>query len=748
MANTNGDSMVRATQVWLNRTYGNDNRFNKIPESLYGKTSWTTIYALTRALQIELGIKSTADNFGPTTKKLYKTQKKEFGVCRNIYGIIQGALWCKGYNTGHYGTLVDGEYVIDTSFDDKVENAVKKLENDAGRTNQTGEVDLNLMISLLSMDSFQLVRGGDSMIREIQQYLNKNYESYIGLKACDGVYGRNTNKALIYALQAEEGLPVGTANGNFGPSTKRCLPTILVDGTASGTNYSNKPYSTENINRFKVLANMALYCNGFGSNALVSNLEEETIKNFQIKYSIPATGKIDYTTWHSLFISCGDPERSAIACDCITKITEDNVSVLKNNNYKYIGRYLSNVEGGLDKELSETELKVLFNNGIRLFPIHQRYANKASYFTSENAIVDAAIAVGSAEKFKLQFGAIIYFAVDYDATDAEITNLILPYFKALHSGVMNASGGKYRVGVYGSRNICTRVCNAGYACSSFVSNMSTGFSGNLGFTIPDNWAFDQFTTTTISSNGKSIEIDKDGFSGRYEGISQEYSIVENNAYDGSILDNGRTVRLLINMGGKTIPVYENKTVVLPETGAIVPNKKVDGNIIGYIKPRDFYLRYALYDQSSDNIHRVMFNDGTDVKVGYIEEQSLVNSFDNPNNDEAVKYQILPNQDTFTCSHYNPVTNEYTIIPYEQNQEHIINKPVPYFNSEGTYQGTLQPGDIIKIYSTNTKRTGERRPWCNYVNEVKFKEKDIFEEFNMFVSIGLEYGSSGKDRAWY
>lgn len=748
MANTNGDSMVRATQVWLNRTYGNDNRFNKIPESLYGKTSWTTIYALTRALQIELGIKSTADNFGPTTKKLYKTQKKEFGVCRNIYGIIQGALWCKGYNTGHYGTLVDGEYVIDTSFDDKVENAVKKLESDAGRTNQTGEVDLNLMISLLSMDSFQLVRGGDSIIREIQQYLNKNYESYIGLKACDGVYGRNTNKALIYALQAEEGLPVGTANGNFGPSTKRCLPTILVDGIASGTNYSNKPYSTENINRFKVLANMTLYCNGFGSNALVSNLEEETIKNFQIKYSIPATGKIDYTTWHSLFISCGDTERSAIACDCITKITEDNVSVLKNNNYKYIGRYLSNVEGGLDKELSESELKVLFNNGIRLFPIHQRYANKASYFTSENAAVDAAIAVGSAEKFKLQFGAIIYFAVDYDATDAEITNLILPYFKALHSGVMNAGGGKYRVGIYGSRNICTRVCNAGYACSSFVSDMSTGFSGNLGFTIPDNWAFDQFTTTTISFDGKSIEIDKDGFSGRYEGISQEYSLADGynstNFYEGG-------GRILINMTESSVPVYAEKTPVLPEIDPVIPAYEPSGDIIGYIKPYDFYVRYQVSVPSADNIHRVIFNDGKDVKVGYIRESyNLPSAALEPADNDAVEATKLTGHEPFSCVQYNPDSDSYILHKWDETEsrEIYINKPVPYFNDQGIYEGMLNKGDYIKINKNNFNNPGYTRPWTNRINGIKRKDDNSFSEFSGYASIGIEYANQGSERAWY
>ena len=60
----------------------------------------------------------------------------------------------------------------------------------------------------------------------MQQEFNRKYESYIGLIPCDGVYGRSTNSALIYAYQAEEGLPVGVANGNFGPTTRKCAPNI------------------------------------------------------------------------------------------------------------------------------------------------------------------------------------------------------------------------------------------------------------------------------------------------------------------------------------------------------------------------------------------------------------------------------------------------------------------------------------------------------------------------------------------
>ncbi|MBC1615072.1 hypothetical protein HB904_02670 [Listeria booriae] len=47
------DEMVRQVQSWLNKTYDKyvtKGDFQTIPEN--GKTGWTTVYALTHALQI------------------------------------------------------------------------------------------------------------------------------------------------------------------------------------------------------------------------------------------------------------------------------------------------------------------------------------------------------------------------------------------------------------------------------------------------------------------------------------------------------------------------------------------------------------------------------------------------------------------------------------------------------------------------------------------------------------------------
>ncbi len=747
---TTGDPYVYNVQKWLNETYGSDSRFNTVTEN--GKTGWSTIYALTRALQIELGIQSTADNFGNGTQNAFKSkfpngvkqQSDDDKSSDNVYGIIQGALICKGYDFGANTPTCH--------FYGGTGGAIKKLKADAGLADTSSTVTLNVMKALLSMDYFYSYDQSEKTqnIIKMQRYLNRNYEAYIGIRPCDGVYARRTSQALIFAIQAEEGMTTSEANGNCGPATKRCLPTLSVTGSSSGTSYKGQAYSTDSINKFKTLANIALYFNGFGSGELTSNLNENTIKSFQSKYSITATGKIDYTTWLSLLISCGDTDRSAVACDCATIITTDNVSVLKNNNYKYIGRYLSGyIASGASKALSTTELQVLFKNGIRLFPIHQRSANKASYFTVENAQADAESAAEYADNLKLQFGSIIYFAVDYDATDAEISSLILPYFKILYSSFMTAGKGKYRVGVYGTRNLCTRVCNAGYACSSFVSDMSTGFSGNLGFPIPDNWAFDQFNTTTISSGGKSIEIDKDGFSGRYEGIAQEYSVADGDCNHTNLYEGGG--RILINMTESSVPVYAKKMPVMPEVAPVVPMYEPTGGIIGYIKPHDFYVRYQVSSPSMDNVHRVMFNDGKDVKIGYIREQYVLPSMTlNPTDDEAVKAQILVGHEPFTCVEYDQASDEYILHKWDDtsSREIYINKPVPYFNAQGTYVGMLNKGDYIKINRGNFINPGYTRPWTNRIDGIKKKGSSSFTSFSGYASIGIEYASQGSERAWY
>ena len=524
MADYVGDPYVFYTQQWLNENYGNDSRFNRVTEN--GKTGWATIYALTRALQIELGIFATADNFGPTTIQRFN-EKFPNGIIQQdsgdereskIYGIIQGALLCKGYSTGVNSPTLH--------FYNGTGSAIKKLKEDANCKDRSSKVTLNVMQALLSMDYFVLntLYGGTSEVRKMQQYLNANYEDYIGLRPCDGIYSRRTNTALIYALQAEEKLPIDTANGNFGPTTQKCCPSIPYDEEAK--DYFGDKYTSLSISKFVNLMKIALCFNGYGYNELNGFFDGKTqnsLMKFKEEYALDLTNDCSKGTWLSLLVSSGDPDRDALACDCATILDKEKAKTLYDNGYRYVGRYLTGTYIGpdgkeLSKALTNTEISIIINNGLNFFPIYEGNGTYIEYFTEEQAEKDVERAYTTASDLGIESDNIIYFAVDCDPLDTEIDKWIVPYFRKINDIMNSTYSKKYKIGIYATRNACTKVSNQGLAWSSFVSDMSVGYSGNLGFNIPKNWAFDQFANVTLGSGNGKIEIDKDAYSGRYEGI--------------------------------------------------------------------------------------------------------------------------------------------------------------------------------------------------------------------------------------
>ncbi len=497
------DEAVLRAQKWLNETYEGKKGYTVIPEN--GITGQTTVRALITALQIELGVATPNGNFGPSTTSLCnqimpltKDVNKE---PQNIIKILQHGLFCKGYST----------VGVTGIFGDNTENAVKKVESDAGFI-PTGRVTTLIFKAILNTDPLVLTSGGDEQIRYIQQSLNRKYYEYFGIIPTNGIYERKTNKALIYALQAEEGLSTSSANGNFGPTTKLRCPEVVMG--SSLTSY------------IKIIQ-YALKCNGISVAEFNGEYDEDLkakiieFKNFMV---LPEKdGLVDLDTWMALLVSSGNTERSgATGCDCATVITKDNVCVLKDNGITSIGRYLIGLYA-----LSEEEIQVLAKYNIRIFPILQRSgegksATSEGYFTEMQADKDAKDAYLAAKKFNFPYGTIIYFAVDFDAYDYQVTETLIPFFSQLYSAFQSVNEMGYKIGIYGPRNVCERICNAGYAESCFVSDMSTGYSGNLGYKMPQKWAFDQFVTKNIyegkdENSTNFIEVDLDMVRGTYLG---------------------------------------------------------------------------------------------------------------------------------------------------------------------------------------------------------------------------------------
>ncbi|MET7357337.1 glycoside hydrolase domain-containing protein [Streptomyces sp. NPDC005562] len=502
------DELVKRAQRFINTTYGNGSTLGipKLEEN--GRTSWTVMYALTRALQYEMGITSLSDSFGPATLgalgekygKLNDATIPSANFCR----IIQSALYCKGYDGGE----IDGKY------NDRVKAAVSKMKTDSGSA--IPYPDRNLwpkeVKGLFNMDAYVTIDNGSKGIHAIQQMLNGRYllRKDFYLIPCDGHHSRDVAKSMLFAIQYELGMADGVANGVFGPGTQSGLKNHTVSTSSQPGVWVRLFSAAMELNKRPVTMTESF------PGAL-----EGAVREFQEFLKLPVTGKGDFQTWSSLLVSYGDQSRKGEACDGVTKITQARAQSLKSAGYKYIGRYLYNPfpNGDLkEKEIQPGELETIEQHGLRCFPIFQTFGRGVDSFSIGQGTADALAAVSAAEKHGFKSGSRIFFAVDYDAVDHEVTSHIIPHFEGINDGI-ESSGGKYRVGIYGPRNVCSRVSTRGLAEASFVSNMSSGFSGNLGYSMPTNWAYDQIKTISVGSGDGKIEIDNNVASGRDKGQS-------------------------------------------------------------------------------------------------------------------------------------------------------------------------------------------------------------------------------------
>lgn len=492
------DIYVLAVQQWLNQTYGNNANFNyTVTED--GQTGNQTVQGLIRALQIELSA-SVDGSFGPGTSSAFKTMfpnglsestYSETPTIQRITKILQGGFYCKGINP----------YAFDGVFNTSTTNAVKQLQTDAGLTNANGIVDAILFQALLNTDGFTLANGGDANIRDVQQRLNRKYYNTIGLIPTNGIYGRPTHMGIVKALQYEVG---ATIDGYFGIGTQNLCPVLQM----YGNNNTNLVYILQYI----------LYCSGFNPNGFdgaFGNGVKNAVTNFQNFVKLTADGICGQQTWASLMSSAGDTTRTVTACDTRFEITDNRAKLLVKNGYQIVGRY---IVGGDFKELRENEPEVIFNNGLKFFPIFQENGTSEenySYAKGKESALKANLAV---LKHKLPKNCTVYFAVDFDCLDYQITNSIIPYFQALSENFNS----NYKMGIYGTRNTCQRVCNSiSRVTSSFVSDMSTGYSGNLGYFLPNNWNYDQIANITLHDEKYGeLEIDKVVYNGIIPAVSQ------------------------------------------------------------------------------------------------------------------------------------------------------------------------------------------------------------------------------------
>jgi peptidoglycan hydrolase-like protein with peptidoglycan-binding domain len=162
------DEMVKQAQRFVNTVYSHVPDIPRQEED--GKTGWSIMYALTRALQYELGINQRSNNFGPGTLAELARQFPVVDSERttgNLTRIVQSGLYCKGYN----GSGIQG------IFDSTTGNSIRLLKSNMGVAGiYEGEgVTPKVFKALLTMDAYIVISGGTSEVRSIQQWLNGSY---------------------------------------------------------------------------------------------------------------------------------------------------------------------------------------------------------------------------------------------------------------------------------------------------------------------------------------------------------------------------------------------------------------------------------------------------------------------------------------------------------------------------------------------------------------------------------------------
>ena len=377
------------------------------------------------------------------------------------------------------------------------------------------------------MNWFKKVSGGDNVIRQIQKQLNGDWSDVVGVGPCDGVASRQTILSFVGALQAAEGVTTELITDlnsvNFGEKTTDAYNVFPISLNTERNSASYVPFTK--------LAQYGLYFNGYNPgrfDGIYDSATRDMVEAFQEFYCLTGiglvkAGEVNVSTMKSLLTSKGDTRRSAKACDCATVLNRQQAFDVKRAGYTHVGRYLTGTVGQeyTPKYMTLEEIGYIEEAGLMVFPIYQDGGSYPGYFEKPTrGSVDAQTAALAAERIGVPENSTIYFAVDFDCYEYQIDSYIIPYFKCINiffNSVKNYK--RYKVGIYAPRYVCTRVSELGLAKTSFVADMSTGFSCNLGFPIPFNWAFDQFCEITSFASAPSFPLDKDAYSGRDTGIS-------------------------------------------------------------------------------------------------------------------------------------------------------------------------------------------------------------------------------------
>jgi len=176
-------------------------------------------------------------------------------------------------------------------------------------------------------------------------------------------------------------------------------------------------------------------------------------------------------------------------------------------------RYYSRDTGIPEKRLTRKEATQFAAAGVRLGIVHEaKHGNKISAFSQALGELDGAYAREYGTKTILQpANSAIYFGVDFDASNSEVQNSIIPYFKGVATAFAAANTNSiYRVGVYGSGRTCGALLQANLAEFAWLAQ-SKGWADYKAFKDAKKWSLLQAMPDKVGE----IECDPDTSNGEF-----------------------------------------------------------------------------------------------------------------------------------------------------------------------------------------------------------------------------------------
>jgi hypothetical protein len=145
----------------------------------------------------------------------------------------------------------------------------------------------------------------------------------------------------------------------------------------------------------------------------------------------------------------------------------------------FVARYYSRNSG---KNLSYSEARLLSEAGIRIVTVWEARGQTVASFSHPIGVDDATTAYNLATEVGQPAGTPIYFAVDFDASEAIVTSAIHDYFLGIVDGFAAVSRNNpvYRIGVYGSGLVCSWLKQRTLVTHTWLSQ-SMGWRGSRNF---------------------------------------------------------------------------------------------------------------------------------------------------------------------------------------------------------------------------------------------------------------------------